>query len=442
MVVENVTKRPAQHKQTSRKGKKAWRKNIDLTDIEKSIAEKKDQEITHGTSDLGDLNDTALFQIDETGDNDLKSKLIKRKQIKKNVKSREILDAIKTNSKIGALKHVKHDEGSKSKVQNVSKKELRKLLALAGKIDGESKANHRMAKDGLSKFKKVDLWGDDSNDKKKVVTPAGIKLDVKENVIIPEELLTKSTSGWSIASVKPDTLDMTPVKVKEIDEIPHAGKSYNPDKADWSDLINSEYEREKVIEDNKIAMKEYREKIKRLMEVLNDSEEEESSSEDDATIKNAEQDADEDNGDLIRLSVNEVVKNKKKTKYQRNRARRHEEKIKMHMQLRELKAKLLELEKLEEIEKEVKERLTSNNKSVIKDAKVNYKRNILQENFEAKLSDELSDSLRKLRPEGSLLRDQIRKLQSSGKIESRVKMRKSKKIRPKITEKWTHKDFK
>ncbi|MCG8711247.1 hypothetical protein JHU04_004650, partial [Brenneria sp. 4F2] len=30
----SVEKRPSQYKQKSRKGKKAWRKNIDLTDIE------------------------------------------------------------------------------------------------------------------------------------------------------------------------------------------------------------------------------------------------------------------------------------------------------------------------------------------------------------------------------------------------------------------------
>lgn len=36
-----VNERPAQYKQSSRKGKKAWRKNIDLTDIEKSIETQK-----------------------------------------------------------------------------------------------------------------------------------------------------------------------------------------------------------------------------------------------------------------------------------------------------------------------------------------------------------------------------------------------------------------
>lgn len=132
--------RPSQYKQSSRKGKKAWRKNIDLTDIEKSIEAKAEQEITHGTSDISTLQDAALFQVDEEGDDVLKNKLIKRKQIKKNLKSKEILDSLKTNSKVGVLKHHKHhnveDGFSKKdkKVQGVHKKELNKLLALAGKL--------------------------------------------------------------------------------------------------------------------------------------------------------------------------------------------------------------------------------------------------------------------------------------------------------------------
>lgn len=419
-----------------------------MTDIEQSIADKKELEITHGTASIGDLKDTALFEVDETGDTSLKNKLIKRKQIKKNLKSREILDAIKTKSKVGAIKHVKQDSASKHKIQNVSKKEVRKLLALAGKIDGESKAKHRMAKDGLSRFKKIDLW-DDTTEATTFVTPAGIKLDFKKNVTVPEDLLKKSTSGWSIASVKPETLNLTPVKIKDLDEVPHGGKSYNPDKEEWSELIDDEYKREKAIEDNKIAMREYREKIRRLMEVLDDSEEEDSTSEEEQAekVENVAGNEEESSADLLRLSVNDVVKNKKKTKYQRNKARRHEEKVKLHEELKDLKSKVRELEKLEEIEMQVqleeqKKNAPEAKKDKNKKSKLNSKHNVLEENFEAKLSDELSDSLRKLRPEGSLLRDQLRKLQSTGKVESRVKMRKSKKIRPKITEKWTYKDFK
>lgn len=36
---------PEQHKQPSRKGKKAWRKNVDVTDLQAGLEEARDQEI-------------------------------------------------------------------------------------------------------------------------------------------------------------------------------------------------------------------------------------------------------------------------------------------------------------------------------------------------------------------------------------------------------------
>lgn len=438
-----TVKRPAQYKQSSRKGKKAWRKNIDLSEIEQSIETRKDQEITHGTAEIGTLKDEALFQIDDTGDSELKSKLIKRKQIKKNLKSKEILDAVKSNSKVGVVKHPKYDD-HKHKVQTVSKKELRKLMALAGKVDGESKIKNHMAKDGLVKSESHDIWGAEKSNK--VYTPAGISIDVDEKVEIPESLLKESTTGWSIASVKPKTLDVAPVKVRDVEEIPHAGKSYNPNKKEWSSLIEKEYKLEKVKEDNRIALQLYREKIQRLMEVLDNSEEEVSSDED----EDAEEDEDEDKSKSDRLSINEVVKNKKKTKYQRNRAKKHEERVKLQQELKKLKARVHDLEKLEETDKQVQqeEEQKKSRKTDSKTSKVNKKHKLgskysaREDNLELKFSDELSDSLRKLRPEGNLLYDQLQKLQSSGKIETRVPVKKSRRYKQKITEKWTHKDFK
>lgn len=36
---------PQQHKQPSRKGKKAWRKNVDLTEVQEGLRQLKDEEI-------------------------------------------------------------------------------------------------------------------------------------------------------------------------------------------------------------------------------------------------------------------------------------------------------------------------------------------------------------------------------------------------------------
>lgn len=448
--------RPSQYKQSSRKGKKAWRKNIDLSDIEKSIEQNQDKQVTHGTSDLETLKNDDLFEIDTTGDDILKTKLIKRKQIKKKVKSAEILESIKTNSKVAALAHPKskqsNDNEHKKKIQGVSKKELNRLMALAGRVQGESKLKNSVAKTGLVKSKAFDLWG--STDP--VVTPAGIKLNVESEKEVPHELLKKSSTGWSIAKVAPETIKHAPVKVKEMEKIPHAGKSYNPSVSDWSKLIDKEYKTEKANEERRIQMQQYKDKIIHLMETLDDNEEEEDEDEDDESSSSdneadsKESDLDEENVEKVSLSINQPVKLRKKTKYQRNKQKRHEDKVKLQQELKNLKEQLRGLEKLEEIEQKVIEEHDTKQKNkdagkpskVHKKHKLGTKHSVMDDNLEVKFSDELSDSLRKLRPEGNLLYDNVRKLQSSGKIETRVPVKKGRRYKQKITEKWTYKDLK
>jgi hypothetical protein len=42
-VAEKVQAAPATHKQPSRKGKKAWRKNVDITELQEGVADVREQ---------------------------------------------------------------------------------------------------------------------------------------------------------------------------------------------------------------------------------------------------------------------------------------------------------------------------------------------------------------------------------------------------------------
>lgn len=297
------------------------------------------------------LRNEDLFQVDTVGDEVLKQKLIKRKQIKKNLKSSEILESIKTNSKVPALAHRKSkatkDEDKTKKIQGVSKKELRRLMALAGRVEGESKLKNSISKKGLVRAGTDDLWGTQDE----VKTPSGIKMAVKDAQAIPKELQTLSTTGWSIATVAPETLKRAPVSVKEFDETPHAGKSYNPNASQWSELIDTEYKTEKVNEETRLKMEAYKDRIKHLMETLDNNEEESSGDEDEEEAANDDEEGESD----TRLSLNKPAVNKKKTKYQRNKQKKHQEKLALQEELKNLKAQLRELENFEEIEKTVAE---------------------------------------------------------------------------------------
>ncbi|KAJ6607012.1 ribosome biogenesis protein Nop53/GLTSCR2 [Mycena sp. CBHHK59/15] len=69
---------PSQHNQPSRKGKKAWRKNVDIQDVEEGIEELRAEERATGTF-LHKQQDDQLFVIDVKGDDKIRSSLPKFK---------------------------------------------------------------------------------------------------------------------------------------------------------------------------------------------------------------------------------------------------------------------------------------------------------------------------------------------------------------------------
>ncbi|KAF7345354.1 Ribosome biogenesis protein NOP53 [Mycena venus] len=69
---------PSQHNQPSRKGKKAWRKNVDLQEVEAGIEELRAEERATGTF-LHKQQDDQLFVIDVKGDEKIRSSLPKFK---------------------------------------------------------------------------------------------------------------------------------------------------------------------------------------------------------------------------------------------------------------------------------------------------------------------------------------------------------------------------
>ena len=63
-------------------------------------------------------------------------------------------------------------------------------------------------------------------------------------------------------------------------------------------------------------------------------------------------------------------------------------------------------------------------------------------NLELVLPSELSESLRRLKPEGNLLSERFRSVRVRGKVETRAPITQPKKARTVTTEKWSYKDWK
>ena len=87
------------------------------------------------------------------------------------------------------------------------------------------------------------------------------------------------------------------------------------------------------------------------------------------------------------------------------------------------------------------ERLRKCNYEDISTGVANRPRSVPERLLELVLPEELQDSLRLLKPEGSLLKDRFRSILVRGKIETRNPIQQPKKARRTYTEKWTYKDF-
>ncbi|ODV70158.1 P60-like protein [Hyphopichia burtonii NRRL Y-1933] len=385
-----------QQSQNSRKGKKAWRKNVNIDDIQQGLEESRERQILLGD----DSND---FIIDDEGDLNL------NKQAKK-LKSNEILT---NKSKIPAL-----ENGKNNKIQGVNKNKVHKLMKLSGRLQNESALKARVDKDGIIKAASKDPW---AQEKTEDSTPKILKKSA-----IHER--TKPTHAPKTLSYKSIELDIPQ------DPVIESGKSYNPTIESWKSLINKEFnlENEKYLKELKIQ--EYQAKIQEIIENSNENEIMEDST--DSNESEAEEDGKEEN---YKLSVNQPNQIKIKTKSQRNKQKRNKQRLDLESKLADLKHQLADLNKLEDYNKEV-----DSKKPVpkLKKTKKLFKHNLIEKPLEVKLSDELTDNLRNVKTEGNLLYDQMFNLQKSGKIESRVPVSRKRKYGKKITEKWTYKDFK
>ncbi|CAK7890797.1 ribosome biogenesis protein Nop53p [[Candida] anglica] len=397
--------RPQTKSQRSRKGKKAWRKNVDIDDVQAGLHDKSEHERIFGKESSDD------FILDNEGD----SKLVSKNQPKK-LKSLEILDK---RSKFPALNVVRNNK----KIQGVDRSEVHRLMKLSGRVNGITATEARIAKNGITSTKVTDLWAEE-----------------EETVETPEILKKFSSSEWTKAKNMPKTLNESPIMIKSADKI-ISGKSYNPSFESWKALLNEEFTKESGNEEKRQLLKEHQEKIKNLIANLNDNEEEDSSDDEESEKKATVEEVEEVTKDF-KLSINKPTQVKIKTKTQRNKAFKHKQREELQMKLKELKHQIHELNKLEEYEVEVEEKLSNKRTKREKAPSKLFKYTNVNDQLEIKLSDEISDSLRKLKPEGNLLYDQMRNLQDSGKIEARIPVSKKRKYTPKITEKWTYKDFK
>lgn len=378
---------------TSRKTKKTWVKNINLQDIEESLEANREKEILFGE------NEDQEFVIDETGD--------KNKKVKQ-LKSSEILT---NKSKVSGLIIERNKRPSAKKVK--------KLMEIAGRVDS-STSMALIDRDGLTNVDNIDIW-DQGTD---------IKSIPNHKKVLPEYANNKDQEFKP-----PRTLKRKPIELDFESRELHPGKSYNPSLESWKQLIDEEFGIEKDKEMNRQVLIQRQEMLNRMLA-------EEESSDEDGDDQEEEHEVYHDiTEDRHKLSINKPTVNKKKTKTQRNKQLRHAKRVELETRLKQLKLQITQLSKLDEINEQVKSVVPKSNKLAKKPKKL-FKYNIRETPIEVKLSNELNSNLKNLKSEGNLFYSNLLNLETKGLIETRVPVAKKSKYKPKITEKWSYKDFK
>ncbi|TQV92975.1 hypothetical protein V2A60_003704 [Cordyceps javanica] len=423
---------PSQYKQTSRKGKKAWRKNVDVTEVQQGLEELNEEIIQGGV--IRERDSADLFAIDVKGDSQISKKF--PKHAKKSLKADEILNKRSAVPAVSMRKRAgdKTTNGllpiKRQRTDWVSHKELSRLKRVAdGQHDTAIQVNDAT----------FDLW--DAPEEAPAANLDHTKLDVKVPKTMKQAPISLVASGKAVPAVQK----------------PSGGYSYNPVFTDYEERLAQEGE--KAVEDEKKRLAA--EEAARLkQEAAARSAAEAEAADERANMSEWEEDSEwegfqsgvEDEGSSIAAK-----RPKRKTQAQRNRIKRRQVEEQLAKHKAAMKARHIQEARIREIAQEVEGTELARAEALLRagdsDSETELrsteklrrrqlgKYKLPERDLELVLPDELQDSLRLLRPEGNLLKDRYRSLLVRGKVESRRHIPFHKQAKRKTTEKWTHKDF-
>jgi len=441
-MAETIVKAPASYSQPSRKGKKAWRKNVDLTQVQQGLDDVRDEIIQTGGV-VAERDSNELFTTDITGD----AEIARKQSGQRLLKADEILGKRSAVAGLDGRKRkapeiVETRSGKKSRNGNfVSHADVQRLKSVAngggvGRLDvTEGDAAH-------------DPWSEPAKVVEKrfdFLEPVKDKVEPKTLKHAPHSL---AAGGKHVPNVRK----------------PNAGKSYNPLVDDYSALLERE---------GAVAVEA---ETQRLASEAKAAEDEAIAAREAATVEAKEKDeyatdydsAWESEWEGFHSEAEPEVFTQKhkgrKTPSERNKFKaRKEREAAEKMQMKDKERKRQEAT-IQQIAKAVSARDKANGAHAMAlqrstmqpyesdadssddDVQVQRRRfgkvQIPDAPLELTLPDELEDSLRRLKPEGNLMEERYRNLLVNGKVEARRKVWQRKQRKFDRTEKWSYKDWK
>ncbi|OAP57412.1 hypothetical protein AYL99_08150 [Fonsecaea erecta] len=475
---------PSQPTQPSRKGKKAWRKNVDISTVTAGLETLREEIIQHGKP-LAEKEQSELFTLDTTGSkeevlrqaravgNTHKGRTLKMDEILGRRSAVPALEHLKSNKRVRAAAvtdGVLEPSSKRQKKDWVSKKEVARLRSNLDKISHLDVENIDNA---ASSF---DLWADNNASDTLQASPAAGATGATSLITAPREneYVPKPRVKVAPPSIRrpPVALTATGVPTQAV-PAPDAGQSYNPSFEDWDSLLTREGEKEVQAEQRRLREAQIAAEKQARIDALASQPDPRPEDNQESEWEGFETEDDDE------ASARELLKRKRperKTPAQRNKIKRRKE----AERLAKHQARMAERQRRgEEIVQALLERQEQQEQQKSDDGVVHAdpspdntqqpsdlssstatsgaaatvlrrkptlgpaRASIPPAPLELVLPDELQDSLRRLRPEGNLLSERFRTILVNGKLEARkpVSRAASRKRRVKVTEKWWAKDF-
>ena len=436
---------PSQKAQPSRKGKKAWRKNVDITPVQAGLETLREEIIQYGRP-LAEKTQDELFAVDTVGSS--KDEAASRG---KNVKILKMDEILGRRSAVPALESGRTKRGREDRVGDgvtaskrqkmdwVSKKEVARLR---NNLDKQSRLGVENIDDDTQA---IDLW--DTTDSNKAVQSTEDQQQRDEYIPRPAAKVAPSTLRRPPISLTKSGLPTSAIPT------PSGGHSYNPTFEDWDTQLTTQGEAELLAETIRLSQEKTAAEKQARVDALAAIPDRQPGDED----PESEWEGFETEADDTELSISEMKRRKRperKTPAQRNKLNRRKEaerqaKHETRMSDRQVRSEELVRTLISRQERsqdpEILAFHTTDDPSVLRRNPTlgPSKALIPTQPLELILPDELQDSLRRLKPEGNLLTDRFRNLLVNGKLEARrpVTYAASRKRQVKMTEKWWSKDF-
>ncbi|XP_061683748.1 ribosome biogenesis protein NOP53 isoform X2 [Syngnathoides biaculeatus] len=423
----------SRRKRYNKNKKKNWNKHIDINDVEDFLEDIRHQERTTGGL-LTEKPDDSLFFLDvgqqQKADHKASAQTVSKKRKGKSQRPLRVDLILQNDSLVPPVKDVLAYQQPNAKKLRYSAKRVEQQAA-KGKVPRQQRKLLNRQSSNVRERKAVteannnpkrdyyDLWGQEC---KSSADPWYLQQTGKKLVKRPEKLNEKPSVLPSVEVIAP-------------------GGSYNPDFFSHQALLQEahdvEVKKHKAEEkiDRQLAIKKedrateetiFQEQVEGLVEENEDE------------VPRIEEEEDCGVGGAIALAEKKTERQRKKEKAekikdQQRLAERHQTKRRQQLfQLRSIKAAIKQQEKRAcARQKQRKAKMEAQKAQPRRLGKLKFK----AEDLEIKLSDELTSSLRQLKPEGSILKDRFKSLQKRNLIEPRERAKFKRKYKLKYVEK-------